>query len=204
MNRLQSLQLLPLAACAALVLAGCGSAAGGSKSAAAGCPGKWRAGWQALADRIRVPVYCPRWLPSPLTGEIGGPRTIVNSVSEDRSYLIGFAWKDHEDEIHVNLRGYPGRTKIPTCRQVEINAGKEVERAVPCFADARGRKRIRGIDATFYTVGQDADRWHISYVWRHAGSLYALSEHVAPPLTYELVHRNLDRMLRSLVLVTPS
>jgi hypothetical protein len=202
MNRLL-LPLLPLAALGALVLSGCGAAEPESRAAAPSCPAAWRVGWQKLADRIDAPVYCPRWLPSPLTGEIGGPRTTVNSVGKDRSYLIGFAWKDREDEVHVNLRGYPGKTAIPTCRQVDINAGKKVERSVPCFADSRGRKRVPGIEATVYTVSQDADRWHISYLWRHDGSLYVLSEHVAPPLTYRMVVRNLDRMLRTLVLVAP-
>ena len=36
------------------------------------------------------------------------------------------------------------------------------------------------------------------------GSLYTLSEHVAPPLTYDHVIRYLHKELRSLVLVRPS
>ena len=34
-----------------------------------------------------------------------------------------------------------------------------------------------------YTVNQDADQWHVLYAWTHNGTLYTLSEHVAPPLT---------------------
>ena len=55
-----------------------------------------------------------------------------------------------------------------------------------------------------YTANQDADRWHVLYAWRHDGSLYTLSQHVAVPLTYRKVVADLDRMLRSLVLVRPS
>ena len=206
MTRVNLFSVVVLAA--AFASAGCGADRAGQPAARAEtggqqCPSAWRAGWQRLADRVAAPVYCPGWLPSPLTGDIGGVRTSINSVSEDRSYLIGFAWKEREDEVHVNLRGYPGRTAIPSCRQVEIKAGRKVSKSVPCFADASGHKRMNGIDATLYTVGQDADRWHISYVWRHRGSLYVLSEHVAPPFSYAAVGRNLDRMLRSLTLVEP-
>ena len=52
-------------------------------------------------------------------------------------------------------------------------------------------------------MNQDADQWHVLYAWRTGGSLYTLSEHVAPPLDYTKVVRNLDRMLRNLVLVRP-
>ncbi len=207
MTRVLLLSVVALAA--AFASAGCGAdqadqAAARAEPGGKQCPSAWRAGWQRLADRVDAPVYCPRWLPSPLTGDIGGVRTSINSVSsEDRSYLIGFAWKEREDEVHVNLRGYPGKTVIPTCRQVEIKAGKQVSTSVPCFADEGGHRRMNGIDATIYTVGQDADRWHVSYVWRHRGSLYVLSEHVAPPYSYATVGRNLDRMLRSLALVEP-
>ena len=30
------------------------------------------AGWRRLADRIDAPVYCPGWIPTPLTAQIGG------------------------------------------------------------------------------------------------------------------------------------
>jgi hypothetical protein len=53
-------------------------------------------------------------------------------------------------------------------------------------------------------VNQDADQWHVLYAWRHDGSLYTLSEHVAKPLTFRQVVRNLDRMLRGLVVVKPA
>jgi len=52
-------------------------------------------------------------------------------------------------------------------------------------------------------VNQDADQWHVLLAWRHAGSLYTVSEHVIRPYTYRQVVPNLDRLLRSLVLVRP-
>ncbi len=203
--------LLVLAACA-LLAAGCGG--DGSKRAvaaaptSASCPKAWLPGWQKLANRIDAPVYCPSWLPDPLTGEIGGRWNNLDSVDRDRSYLQGFVWQETGagaagGELHVNLRGYPGTTRIPTCKTVDVN-GKIVTRGTtPCFADPGGTKTINGISATVYTVNQDADQWHVLYAWRHQGSLYTLSEHVAPPLTYRKVVANLDRMLRTLVLVEP-
>jgi hypothetical protein len=55
-----------------------------------------------------------------------------------------------------------------------------------------------------YTANQGADQWHVLYAWRHDGSLYTLSEHIAPPFTYRQVVANLDRMIRGLVLLQPS
>jgi hypothetical protein len=196
--------------CALAALTGC--AADGTTSARASakarrsCPAPSRAGWQALADRIHAPVYCPGWLPDPLTATNSGRWNNIDSVDRrDRSYLISFVWQEPQSgEIHVNLRGYPGRTAIPVCTDTILGSGKVRHRKLPCFADPRGQGHAPGIDATIYTVNQDADQWHVLYAWRHAGSLYTLSEHVALPLSYAKVVANLDRMLRSLVLVRPS
>lgn len=197
--------LFPLA----LVAAACG---GGGKNAAPTpldqaanrCPAAWATGWQRLADRIGAPVYCPSWMPDPLTGQIDGPWSNIDSVDPDRSYLIGFVWQERGQEIHVNLRGYPGVTAIPKCRSIELVAGKKHESIVPCFADKQRTKRIAGVDAEVFTVNQDADQWHVLYAWRHDGSLYTLSQHIAPPMTFPMVIRTLDRMMRSLVLIQPS
>jgi hypothetical protein len=171
---------------------------------AGGCPAAWRAGWQALANRIGAPVYCPTWMPSPLDGRIGGDWEDIHSVDPDGSYLISFLSHDQSGDVHVNLRGYPGRTAIPTCKTVSVE-GKKVRRGtIACFADPQGTKRAPGITATLYAVNQDADQWHILYAWRGHGSLYAVSEHVIRPLTYRQVRRNLDRILKRLVLVAPS
>ena len=54
-----------------------------------------------------------------------------------------------------------------------------------------------------YRVNQDADQWHILLAWKHAGSLYTVSEHVITPYTYRQVVKNLDRILAGLVLLRP-
>ena len=84
-------------------------------------------GWQKLANRIRTPVYCPSWVPSPLDAKIGGQWSSGASVGKDRSYLAGFIWFEKGSEVHINLRGYPGRTAIPKCRNDEQAGGKRVK-----------------------------------------------------------------------------
>jgi hypothetical protein len=188
-------------------LAASGCSSGETKAVAAATPKpvcKYRAGWQKLANRIDAPVYCPGWLPDPLTAQLGGRWNNIDSVDPDRSYLMSFVWQETGGgaaggELHVNLRGYPGRTAIPKCTR----GGKD-KTLIPCFSDARGKVRAHGITATMFTVNQDADQWHILLAWRYRGSLYTLSEHVAPPLTYRKVVAYLKRELRSLVLVEPS
>jgi hypothetical protein len=198
---------------ACLVLAGCGGSSSASAPATdssqqtAACPQAWRAGWQALADEIRAPAYCPSWMPHPLDAKMGGPWFNGRYVEKDRSYLVSFVWQETTptggDEVHVNFRGYPGRTAIPACDDLRRVRGKLVHKPIPCFADARGRRRIGGITATVYTANQGADQWHVLYGWRHDGSLYTVSEHVAPPYTYRRVIRNLDRIVRGLSLIRP-
>ncbi len=185
---------------AALALAGCSASSSVEPSArAAAEPAACPKGWNALAGKIGRPVYCPTWMPDPLDGIIDGRWNNIHSVDRrDGSYLIGFVWQEvASGELHVNLRGYPGRSAIPRC------PGEVRGESVPCFADARGHRSAPGIDATVYTVNQGADQWHVLYAWRRARSLYTLSMHVAKPLTYAKVIRNLDRMLRSLRLVSP-
>jgi hypothetical protein len=205
--------LAGVSAALAALAAGCGGSSGDEAAphaAARPAPAKPRCayprGWQRLANRIEAPVYCPGWLPDPLTAQIGGKWNNIDSVSRDRSYLESFVWRETEvgvngagGELHVNLRGYPGVTRIPTCP-----SGANDSNPVPCFADARGHLRANGIDATLFTVNQGADQWHIALAWRHEGSLYTLSEHLAPPLDYRKVVRYLDRELRSLVLIEPT
>ena len=196
----------------ALLGAGCGSsdstpAAGPAKHAAPTCPRAWRGGWQKLANQVAAPVYCPSWVPDPLTGKIGGLGS-GRYVSADRSYLIALFWLDNTptgtEEVHVNFRGYPGRTAIPTCEDTVTVKGKIVHPKMPCFGDPRARKRFGSTTVTMYTANQGADQWHVLYAWRRKGSLYSLSEHVALPFTYRQVLANLDRMMGGLVLVEPS
>ena len=211
----QVLSLVGVAA--ALAASGCGADQAGQPVAQAKeaktprCPAALRAGWQGLANRIDAPVYCPTWMPDPLFGQItgrpsfGGAGGVSLSVSpSDRSYLASFVWAEPgSGELHVNLRGYPGRTKIPICVEKQATKGAVHKVRLPCFSDSRGTVRARGVVATVYTVNQDADLWHVLYAWRHEGSLYTVSEHVAEPLTYKKVVANLNRMLRGLDLVEP-
>jgi hypothetical protein len=205
--------LLALGAALAVAASACGG--GGAKQhageAAAATPKRctWQADWQKLANRIDAPVYCPNWLPDPLTGDIGGRWNIIDGVDPDRSYLLGFAWQETGPgaaggELHVNLRGYPGTTKVPTCQDTLIGGGKPRHVKIPCFADPQGQRTVAGKRFTVYTVNQGADQWHVLYAWKYRGSLYTASEHVAPPVTFSKAVRYLDKILRNLVLVEPS
>ena len=191
----------------AFAASGCGDDAKKAAAAPAVAPKPvchGRAGWQKLANKIDAPVYCPGWLPDPLVGAIGGQWNNINSVSKDRSYLESFVWQETGGgaaggELHVNLRAYPGVTKIPTCRTGGVDS-----KNVPCFDQPAGSVTANGIKTRVYTVNQDADAWHVALLWRENGTLYTLSEHVAPPLTYNHVLRYLKQELASLVRIEPS
>ncbi len=203
------MRALAIAAVSVLALVAAGrsgsveSATGTARTPAkARCSAAQLRGWQRLADRIAAPVYCPSWLPDPLDGVIGSRWNNIDAVSKDRSYLMSWVWQETGagaagGELHVNLRGYPGRTAIPRC------PGEVRGTTVPCFADPHGTVRRNGIVATVYSVNQGADQWHILYGWRFRWSLYTISEHVAPPLNYRKVRAYLDRALGGLVLVEP-
>ncbi len=189
----------------AVLAAGCGGQSSRGVADAAArkeCPAKALPGWKKLARQIDAPVFCPTWMPDPLDGIIGSRWNNIDAVSRDRSYLESWVWQETGlgaagGELHVNLRGYPGRTRIPKC----VDADTPKRTLIPCFADPRGTVRANGIAATVFAVNQDADQWHILYAWRAYGSLYAVSEHVAPPLNYAKVRVYLNRILRGLVVV---
>jgi hypothetical protein len=195
-------------------LSACGSqsasspAPAGSQAPAASCPADWASGWQRLADRVGAAVYCPRWVPSPLTPKLGeayaGQGGTAVTVSKDGSYLVSLIWSDASGEVHVNLGGYPHRTSIPRCEDVETTNGETVRTRVPCFSDPGGTFRAGGITATLYTVNRGPDQWHLLYAWKYRGSLYTASQHVAAPLTYPQVAGDLKRMVRELVLLDPA
>jgi hypothetical protein len=173
-------------------------AAGAPKTS---CPVNWAKGWQHLADKVAVPVYCPTWMPNPLDARIGGQYQDIYSIGKDHSYLVSFL--EHGDlgsgDVHVNFRGYPGRTAIPQC---PAPVGKNT---IPCFADPVGHMTANGIRATVYQVNQGADQWHILLAWRHGGSLYSVSQHVINPYdSATRIRQNLQRLLKSLVLVQPA
>ena len=101
---------------------------------ASSCPPAWAHGWQSLADKVGSPVYCPTWMPNPLDAKIGGQYQDIYSIGKDHSYLVSFL--EHGDlgsgDVHVNFRGYPGRTTIPTL------PGAGGHDTVPCFATPPG------------------------------------------------------------------
>jgi hypothetical protein len=167
------------------------------------CPQSWKPGWHRLSVRVGSPVYCPTWMPSPLDGEIGGQWDNGVSVEKNKSWLVSFLWHEPpSQDVHVNFRGFPGQTKIPRCEDVEVVAGKARKTYHPCFSDPHGSKRFGPINARLYTVNRGVDQWHILYAWRDHGTLYAVSEHVARPLTFQQVRSNLDRVMRGLVRVS--
>jgi hypothetical protein len=205
MRAMRGLLVLCLLAALSGVLTGCGSEAktaeAAPKVAKPTCPDP--AAWQKLANRVGVPVYCPGWLPDPLTGKLGAVDNNIHSVSADRSYLQSWVWQETGGgaaggELHVNLRGYPGVHKIPTC-----TTGGSESKKVPCFDQPSGTFTANGIHATEYTVNQDADQWHVLYAWKADGSLYTASQHVAPPVDFAKAERYLDRILHNLVRIDP-
>jgi hypothetical protein len=173
-------------------------------ASAPACPAEWKPGWQRLANRIQAPVFCPTWMPNPLTAQIDGPWESGYVVKRDRSYLVSFLWHEAGNDVHVNFRGYPGSLKIPTCEDTQTVAGVTRRRKIPCFSDRQSPRRVGKFDVTLYTVNQGVDQWHLLYTWKTGGSLYTLSEHVAPPFSLSRVHRNLERMLRGLVRIEPN
>jgi hypothetical protein len=204
--------LLLVFAGAALLGAGCGGSEGGGAEAARPkaaekrqCPEGWREDWQRLANRIEAHVYCPSWMPDPLDGDMDSSWNNIQSVGADGSYLLGWTWYEvHSGELHVNLRGQPGNTKIPTCQEVETEAGVTRRRKVPCFADPGEKKKLGELEVQVYTRNRGADVWHVLYAWEDEGSLYAVSQHVAEPLTYAQVVESLDRITRGLVRIEPT
>jgi hypothetical protein len=197
----RGLRQLVLLAVLAGALAGCSGDEKVESSASArpaGCPPALKPEWQQLANRVGTPVYCPNWMPSPLDADIDGQWNSSGPiVNRDRSFLVGFLWHEsNSGDVHVNFRGFPGKTTMPQCL--------DGRRPIPCFSDPRGTRRIGDKKVTVYTVSRDADQWHITYLWRRDGTLYTVSEHVAPPLTFRKVMANLDRLVGGLELIEPA
>jgi hypothetical protein len=190
--------LVAVGAC--LLLAACGNSVqpAARASTASSCPAAWKAGWQKLARAIDAPVYCPGWMPNPIDGRIGGEWNGLRLVDKRGGFLVSFIYQETgSGEVHVNFHRWPS-TRMPLCR------AETSKRMIPCYSEPAGQVRAGGIDATLYTVSRDSDQWHLSYLWRHDGATYVVSEHVAPPYTFTQVKRNVTRILRSLVVVRPA
>ena len=148
-------------------------------------------------------------MPPEVDAKIDGPFRNGRWVDKDKSYLVSFLWLDQDAgvsrEVHVNFRGYPGKTAIPKCESTLTVKAKTIRKAIPCFSDAQPKKRRLGdITATVYTANQGIDEWHVLYAWTRDGSLYTASEHVVSPYSYSRVVENLDRMTKGLVMLQPS
>jgi hypothetical protein len=195
----------------ALVAGGCSLGDDGVEEAAsarerpAACPAAWKPGWQGLANDVGIRVYCPSWMPSPIDAEIDGQWNSGGVVvGKDKSYLAGFLWHEAgSGDVHVNFRAYPGKTAIPRCIETRTSGGTTRRIEVPCFSDPQGTRQVGDRTVTVYTVSRDADQWHVTYVWRENGTLYTVSEHVAPPLTFRTVLKNLDRIVGGLEAIEP-
>ncbi len=198
----KTLLLIPLA----LALAGCG---GGSyatqvaQKSTRSCPKAWHASWQRLANKIDAPVYCPSWIPDPLTGQIGGRWNNIDSVSRgpqlpDRLRLAG----EERGDPHQSAR-LSGRDEDPELPQHRARRRQEARHVRSVLRRLPRREDTRRLPGDTYTVNQDADQWHLLYAWRHGGTLYTLSEHIAPPYTLPRIVQNMNRMMGSLVLVQP-
>jgi len=192
--------LVVLAAAASLTLTACGGAAQPAAHASAttpSCPAAWHGGWLKLARQIHAPVYCPGWMPNPLDGQIGGAWNGLRIVDKHGGFLVSFIDQENGTEVHVNFHRWPG-LRMPKCQSETSN------QMIACYSDPGGRLNLPGIRATLYTVSRASDQWHLSYLWRANGATYVVSEHVAPPYSFEHVKRNMARLLRSLVLVRPT
>ena len=178
-----TLASLPLLAVVVLVASGCGgdtatsSKAANRKPAAPTCPAAWKAGWQQLANRIHAAVYCPSWVPSPLTGKING---VVDYYGGERPRCLRREGQELPRQHRLAGAGDAARctstsAAIPATRRCRpasprtTTAASCTKRNVPCFSDARGKVSERGITATVYTVNQDADLWHVLYAWHYRG-----------------------------------
>ena len=121
--------------------------AASSTAAKSGCPAAWRAGWQALANRIDAAVYCPTWMPNPLDAKIGGQFIDIDSVAKDRSYLdqLPRARGRRERRRARELPRLPGQYGDPDCKTVIPNGKKTIRGKTACFSGAAGVQTAPGI-----------------------------------------------------------
>ena len=202
-----------LLAVGAVLVAGCGGKDAATTSAtgapATTCPKAWKAGWQKLANDVGATVYCPSWMPEPVDARINGIYKNGRWVSKDRSYLVSFLWLDQDAgvsrEVHLNFRGYPGRTTIPSCQTTRTVKGKTRTRSGPVLRrqrgneEARRRSRRRSTPSTRASTSGTSSTCGVT-----DGSLYTVSEHVVSPYSYAQVVKNLERIIRGFVPLEPT
>ncbi len=186
---------LPLAI--AILGFGCGDdgppAAGAPSSrspAVATCPAAWADDWQAWAERIGAKVFCPSFLPSPITGEIDGRWNTAKAPG--KVWQLGYAWLEHDDLVHVVFEGYPDKRWPPDCE------------GVPCFADKVGTERIGSHEVTWYDRNEASHSGHVAAVFHDSGYVYVVSMHVYRPYdSRQQVTGLVRRMVAGLVPLEP-
>ena len=125
------------------------------------------AGWRRLADRIDAPVYCPGWIPTPLTAQIGGQWNNIASV--DRGPQLPHGLRLAGDGVRQEGVGGTRELPRPAGQHADSDlpgrvtvAGVTHRKNIPCFQDPAGTMRsASGIVATKYTVNHGADSWHV-------------------------------------------
>jgi hypothetical protein len=203
--------LLAGALAVAALAAGCAGAgdagAGGETGKPAAekqCPKAWAADWARWADRVGMTVYCPTWLPSPITGEIGGQ---WNTAAESgRFWQLGYVWRDvgFADLVHVVFDGYPPDAWPRKCRDTRRVDGKVTTVPVPCFSGPLGRERVNGLDVRWFRRGRGSHGGHVVALFAHEGNTYAVSMHGLPGTPIERTRANVRRIVANLVPVRPA
>jgi hypothetical protein len=158
-----------------LAVAGCAdngsSAATGTRSegraSKPACPDAWKADWQAWADRVGETVFCPSFVPSPITAQIGGQWNTAREPG--KAWQLGYAWLEHDDLVHVVFEGYPERVWPPRCE------------GVPCFDGKVGTENIAGHEVTWYDHNEASHSGHVAAAFHDGGVVYVVSMHVSRP-----------------------
>jgi hypothetical protein len=181
-----------------LIAAGCGDdgssaatlAPSSSSNAKPTCPAAWKADWQAWADRVGETVFCPSFIPSPITGEIGGQWNTAREPG--KAWQLGYAWLEHDDLVHIVFEGYPEKVWPPGCE------------GVPCFDGKTGTETIAGHHMTWFDRNEASHSGHIAAVFHDGGNVYVVSMHVSRPYgTAERTTGLIRQMVAGLVPLSP-
>ena len=194
------LRLRSLTFCASLLALLAACACGGGAAAdpvssrpAATCPATLEPGWQQWTNRIGAVVYCPSYVPPPITAEIDGQWNTAKAPG--RRWQLGFAWLEHDQLEHLVFEGYPDAAWPPTC------PGKPRR---PCFAHVVGKDTINGFDVTWYDHNQASHWHHLAATFAANGYHYVVSMHIIDPYGSEQkVRAALTRTLQGLVPLKP-
>ena len=154
-----------------------------------------RPGWQKLANRIAAAVVLPglaarsarprRSAAAGTTSTRSAATAATSRASSGRRREVGRQrGRRRAARQPARLSGCDGDPDLPEGGGDNTPTRASRTRAATYAAN--------GIEATLYTVNQDADQWHLLLAWHHSGSLYTLSEHLAPPLNYRKLVRYLQ------------